>query len=90
MERDEARKSIESLSARLEIPEPTWNGRNVTLPIELIPMKERTRVIEKDPSLKKHDLIVITGAGGFIAGNLAFYLRKGLHQYPCSGQEAAL
>jgi nucleoside-diphosphate-sugar epimerase len=36
---------------------------------------ERKRLVEKDPKLKKDDLIVITGGGGFIAGNLAKYLR---------------
>jgi GDP-D-mannose 3', 5'-epimerase len=39
-------------------------------------MKESKRIVEKDPPLKKDDLIVITGAGGFIAGNLALYFRK--------------
>ena len=39
-------------------------------------MKEIKRVVEKDPPLKKDDLIVITGAGGFIAGNLALYFKK--------------
>ncbi|MEI7731911.1 MAG: NAD-dependent epimerase/dehydratase family protein [Verrucomicrobiota bacterium] len=34
---------------------------------------EKTRLVEKDPQLKKDDLIVITGAGGFIAGNLVKY-----------------
>ena len=34
------------------------------------------RVVEKDAPLKKDDLIVITGAGGFIAGNLALYFKK--------------
>jgi len=34
---------------------------------------EKKRLIEKDPKLKPNDLIVITGAGGFIAGNLARY-----------------
>ncbi|MEI9962756.1 MAG: NAD-dependent epimerase/dehydratase family protein [Limisphaerales bacterium] len=38
-------------------------------------MKEN-QVIEKDPPLKKDDLIVITGAGGFIAGNLALYFKN--------------
>jgi nucleoside-diphosphate-sugar epimerase len=33
------------------------------------------RVVEKDPKLKKDDLIVITGAGGFIAGNLVKYFK---------------
>src|ERR1700690_3307839 len=33
----------------------------------------KTRLVEKDPKLQKDDLIVITGAGGFIAGNLARY-----------------
>ena len=32
---------------------------------------EKRRLVEKDPELQKDDLIVITGAGGFIAGNLA-------------------
>jgi GDP-D-mannose 3', 5'-epimerase len=31
------------------------------------------RLIETEPKLKKDDLIVITGAGGFIGGNLAKY-----------------
>ncbi len=37
---------------------------------------ESKRLVEKDPPLKKDDLIVITGAGGFIAGNLARYFRQ--------------
>jgi len=37
---------------------------------------EKKRLIERDPKLKKDDLIVITGAGGFIAGNLALYFKK--------------
>jgi GDP-D-mannose 3', 5'-epimerase len=37
---------------------------------------ETKRLIEKDPPLKKDDLIVIAGAGGFIAGNLANFFRK--------------
>ena len=39
-------------------------------------MLERKRVVEKDTPLKNDDLIVITGAGGFIAGNLALYFQK--------------
>jgi nucleoside-diphosphate-sugar epimerase len=39
-------------------------------------MTDRKRLVEKDPPLKKDDLIVITGAGGFIAGNLALCFRK--------------
>ena len=39
-------------------------------------MEHKKRIIEKDPPLKKADLIVITGAGGFIAGNLALYFKK--------------
>jgi nucleoside-diphosphate-sugar epimerase len=39
-------------------------------------MQEQKRVVEKSPPLKKDDLIVITGAGGFIAGNLALYFKK--------------
>jgi nucleoside-diphosphate-sugar epimerase len=38
-------------------------------------MKE-SRVVEKDAPLRKDDLIVITGAGGFIAGNLALYFKN--------------
>jgi len=34
---------------------------------------ETNRIVEKDPKLKKDDQIVITGAGGFIAGNLVKY-----------------
>ncbi len=37
---------------------------------------EQRRAVVKDPQLKKDDLIVITGAGGFIAGNLALYFKK--------------
>ncbi len=37
---------------------------------------ETRRLVEKDPPTRKEDLIVITGAGGFIAGNLARYFRK--------------
>jgi nucleoside-diphosphate-sugar epimerase len=39
-------------------------------------MRNTRAPLEKDPSLKKDDLIVITGAGGFIAGNLALHLEK--------------
>lgn len=37
---------------------------------------EHKRLVEKDPALKKDDLIVITGGGGFIGGNLALYFKK--------------
>ena len=37
---------------------------------------QHKQLIEQDPKLKKDDLIVITGGGGFIAGNLARYLAK--------------
>src|ERR1039457_6879076 len=37
---------------------------------------EKKRLVEKDPPLKKDDLILITGAGGFIGGNLALYFTK--------------
>jgi len=61
--------------------------RNGTAAADLIPagrpehtkrkfMEELKRVVEKDPPLKKNDLIVLTGGGGFIAGNLALYFRK--------------
>jgi nucleoside-diphosphate-sugar epimerase len=39
-------------------------------------MQEKKRIVEKDAPLKKDALIVITGAGGFIAGNLALYFKK--------------
>src|SRR6516164_799643 len=39
-------------------------------------MEQKKRVVEKDAPLKKNDLIVITGAGGFIGGNLALYFTK--------------
>jgi nucleoside-diphosphate-sugar epimerase len=39
-------------------------------------MEQTKRLVEKDPALKKDDLIVITGAGGFIAGNLALYFKN--------------
>ena len=39
-------------------------------------MEQKKRVVEKDAPLKKDDLIVITGAGGFIGGNLALYFTK--------------
>jgi GDP-D-mannose 3',5'-epimerase len=39
---------------------------------------EIKRLVEKDPKLKKDDLLVFTGAGGFIAGNLVrYFLNKG-------------
>jgi len=38
-------------------------------------MKDK-RLIEKDAPLRKDDLIVITGAGGFIGGNLALYFKN--------------
>jgi nucleoside-diphosphate-sugar epimerase len=39
-------------------------------------MEQKKRVVEKDAPLKPDDLIVITGAGGFIGGNLAQYFTK--------------
>jgi nucleoside-diphosphate-sugar epimerase len=39
-------------------------------------MENKKRIVEKDAPLKKDDLIVIAGAGGFIAGNLALYFTK--------------
>jgi GDP-D-mannose 3',5'-epimerase len=39
-------------------------------------MQEKKRLVEKDPKLNKDDLIVIAGAGGFIAGNLVKYFSK--------------
>jgi GDP-D-mannose 3', 5'-epimerase len=39
-------------------------------------MKTPARIIEPDPPAAKSDLIVITGAGGFIGGNLALYFRN--------------
>jgi nucleoside-diphosphate-sugar epimerase len=37
---------------------------------------EKTRLVEKDTQTNKDDLIVITGAGGFIAGNLALHFKN--------------
>src|SRR5476649_1078475 len=37
---------------------------------------ETKRVVEKDTAFKKDDLIVITGAGGFIGGNLALHFKN--------------
>jgi nucleoside-diphosphate-sugar epimerase len=37
---------------------------------------DNQRIIEKDPKLKKDERIVITGAGGFIGGNLALHFQK--------------
>ena len=37
---------------------------------------EQKRLVEKDPKLKKDDLIVIGGGGGFIGGALASYFTK--------------
>src|SRR5262245_23322703 len=37
---------------------------------------EKKRLVEKNPTLKKNDLIVVTGAGGFIGGNLVLALTK--------------
>lgn len=39
-------------------------------------MEHKQRIVEKDAPLKKSDLIVITGAGGFIGGNLALHFKK--------------
>src|SRR5580693_3541475 len=39
-------------------------------------MEQTKRVVEKDAPLKKDDLIVITGGGGFIGGNLALHFKK--------------
>jgi GDP-D-mannose 3',5'-epimerase len=39
-------------------------------------METKKRLVEKSPETKKDDLIVITGGGGFIGGNLALYFKK--------------
>src|SRR5882724_8921574 len=44
--------------------------------LNLRTMEHTKRFVEEYPALKKNDLIVITGAGGFIGGNLALYFRK--------------
>ncbi len=42
-------------------------------------MTQQKRLVEKDTPLRKDDLIVITGAGGFIGGNLAAYFKQRGH-----------
>jgi len=39
-------------------------------------MHATKRLVEKDAPIKKTDLIVITGGGGFIGGNLALYFKR--------------
>ena len=39
-------------------------------------METKKRLVEKGPETQKDDLIVITGGGGFIGGNLALYFKK--------------
>ena len=39
-------------------------------------METKKRLVEKDAPTKKDDLIVITGGGGFIGGNLALYFKN--------------
>lgn len=39
-------------------------------------MEVQKRLVEKDPPLKPDDLLVIAGAGGFIAGNLVRYFQN--------------
>jgi nucleoside-diphosphate-sugar epimerase len=39
-------------------------------------METKKRLVEKSPETQKDDLIVITGGGGFIGGNLAQYFKK--------------
>ena len=39
-------------------------------------MEQTTRVVEPDAPMQPDDLISITGAGGFIGGNLALYFRN--------------
>ncbi|HXP60154.1 MAG TPA: NAD-dependent epimerase/dehydratase family protein, partial [Dongiaceae bacterium] len=39
-------------------------------------MIEKKRVVEQDPKLNPDDLVVIAGAGGFIAANLALYFKN--------------
>ena len=49
---------------------------------------ETKRLIEKDPKLNKDDLIVVTGAGGFIGGALTReFHEQGLHPNSRRGQE---
>jgi GDP-D-mannose 3',5'-epimerase len=38
-------------------------------------LMKNKRLVEKDPKLNKDDLIVLTGTGGFIAGNLVKYFK---------------
>jgi nucleoside-diphosphate-sugar epimerase len=39
-------------------------------------LKETKRLVEPDPPLQPDDLLVVTGAGGFIGGNLVRYFRR--------------
>ena len=49
---------------------------------------EQTRLIEKDPELRKDDLIVIGGGGGFIGGALARYFHdRGFTRIRCADKK---
>jgi len=46
---------------------------------------EIKRLVEKDPKLRKDDLIVITGAGGFIAAISRGISAARIHTHPGGG-----
>ena len=46
------------------------------------------RSVEKGDQLKQDDLIVVTGAGGFIDGHVAFSFRKKIHQHPTHSKKS--
>src|SRR5688572_7928694 len=74
-------KSAVIISLRSQTNAPLISGANLwqaetTAKTKQLPMEHKKRPVKKDAPLKRDDLIVITGGGGFIGGNLAQYFRK--------------